>query len=326
MNKEIKILVITPTNHIEGLNNNLKKIGSIKFMTDPSYEQIKKIIKNYDGIFTNPNKSKVFLDKNLLKSANKLKVICTASTGTNHIDVAYAKQKKIKILCLKEDRSTINKISSTAEHAFALTFASIRNIVASFESVKKNDWDYTKFIGRQLDNLTFGIIGYGRLGKLYANYLKPFKSKIIVYDPYKNAKNKHIKQVNNINSLLKESDVISLHVHLNNETNKMINKKSFIKMKKNVIIINTSRGEIIDDNDLIDFLKKFKDSKYATDVLTNEVTKSKNNKILRYSKKNSQVLITPHIGGMTKEAQEIAFNHSAKKLSYFFKNFSYSPK
>ena len=319
--KKINILVITPTNHITGLNKELNKIGNVKFIEDPTYKQVKKIIKNYDGLFTNPNKSKVCLDKNLLKLAIRLKVICTASTGTNHIDMKYAKKNKIKILCLKEDRSTINKISSTAEHAFALTLSSIRNIISSNQSVLNNEWDYTRFIGRQLNNLTFGIIGYGRLGKLYANYLRPFKANILVYDPYKKVNNKYVKQVNKIDYLLKASDVISLHVHLNNETNKIINKKKFNKMKKNVIIINTARGEIVNDKDLIYFLTNNKDAKYATDVLSNELSNIKNNSIIKFAKKSSQVLITPHIGGMTKEAQEIAFNHSAKKLSCFFTDF-----
>ena len=115
----------------------------------------------------------------ILDKAKKLKVIAT-STGTNHIDLNYAKKKKIKIISLKEERKLINKISSTAEHALALTLASIRNIAISNKSVLLGEWDYTKFIGHQMNFLTVGIIGFGRLGKKYANYCKSSSKSIFL--------------------------------------------------------------------------------------------------------------------------------------------------
>ncbi|PPR48320.1 MAG: Hydroxypyruvate reductase [Alphaproteobacteria bacterium MarineAlpha5_Bin8] len=317
--KKYKILVITPTKHILGVNKILKNIGHVTFKDDPTYKDIKKIIKNFDAIYTNPNKSKVYIDEKLINLGTRLKVICTASTGTNHININYAKKKRIHIISLKNERKTINKISSTAEHALALTLATLRNITASFDSVKKGEWDYTKYIGRQLDHLTIGIIGYGRLGKLYSKYIKAFKSKILVYDPYKSINSSSVKQVKKIEYLYKKSDIISLHVHLNKETKEMINKQSFNLMKKDVTIINTSRGEIVKQNDLIYFIKRNSQAKYASDVLSDEILNKKNNLLVNLARKNNQVLLTPHIGGMTKEAQKIAFNCAAQKLSKFFK-------
>ena len=132
-----KLLVITPINHIEGLKRILENIGTVTYKDDPSYNYIKKIIKNFDAIYTNPNKSNVLIDKDLIDSGKKLKVICTASTGTNHIDIKYAKKKGVHIISLKNERKIINKISSTAEHALALTLTSLRNVIPSYESVKK---------------------------------------------------------------------------------------------------------------------------------------------------------------------------------------------
>ena len=100
----------------------------------------------------------------------------------------------------------------------------------------------------------------------------------------------------------------------------MFNKSFFSKVKKNVLIINTARGDIIDENNLINFLKKNKKAKFATDVIENEIFSKTKNKLINYAKKNqNQVLITPHIGGMTTEAQEMAYNFAAKKLTNFFK-------
>tara|TARA_Y100000590_G_scaffold211779_2_gene239983 strand:- start:5264 stop:6229 length:966 start_codon:yes stop_codon:yes gene_type:complete len=309
-----KILVITPVKHIPGVVEKLNSIGNVTFIDDPSLDEVVKIIPKYHAIFTNPNKSNVYIGKEIIDSANMLKVICTASTGTNHIDQNYAKLKGINIISLTEERDIINKISSTAEHAFALMLSSLRNIPQSFDSVKSQKWDYEPFIGRQLDHLTIGIIGYGRLGNYFCKYAKPFTSNIIAHDPYKKIDDNNIDQVN-LEHLLIKSDVISIHVHVTDETIGMINDDCFSKMKSSVLIVNTSRGDIINENDLVKFLANNEKAKYATDVLANEIIDNKiDNKIINFAKKNNQVIITPHIAGMTVEGQMLAYNHAAKLL------------
>ena len=318
MKKKIKILVITPVKHIKGVVENLSKIGDIIYLEDCRLNDLKKIIHDYDAIFTNPNKSKIFLSKNLIDLATNLKVICTASTGTNHIDIEYAKKKKITILSLKEERKIINEITSTAEHALALTLASLRNIKYSFDSVLKDEWDYTKFIGRQMNQLKVGIIGYGRLGKLYSGYCNAMGAEVLSYDPYKKIREDFVNQFNNLEKMVMDVDILSLHVHVNENTVDLINKNLLNRMKSDVIIINTSRGEIINESDLVEKLTECPLMKVATDVLTDEVRSKEKSKLLEYAKNSSQVLITPHIGGMTSEAQEIAYNHSALRLTMFF--------
>lgn len=312
---KFKILVITPIKHIKGLELKLKKKSFVKILNDPSKNDVLKIIHKYNAIYTNPNKSKIYIGKEIIDKATNLQFISTASTGTNHIDKNYAKNKNIKIISLTKDIKTINKISSTAEHALCLTLATVRNLIPSFDSVKKGNWDYTKFIGRQMDHLKIGIIGYGRLGKFYAKYCKAFNSKIFVFDPYKNIKEKYIKQVNSLNFLLTNSDIIVIHVHLNSETFHMISKKNLFRLKKNAIIINTSRGEVVDENSIINFLKKNKKAKYACDVIENEINKKTGNELINYSKNSNQIIISPHIGGMTEEAQQIAYHRIADRLN-----------
>ena len=116
-----------------------------------------------------------------------------------------------------------------------------------------------------------------------------------------------------------KSDIISIHVHVTDETLGMINKDCFLKMKSNVLIVNTARGDIIVESDLIDFLVKNKYAKYATDVLANEVISKSDNSIINYSKKGNQIIITPHIAGMTCEGQAIAYNHAVQMLSDYLK-------
>lgn len=319
-NTKIKILVITPVKHIKGLVEILESIGIVDYLDDPSLDEVIKTIRNYDAIFTNPNKSKVFIGKALLDSAEKLKVICTASTGTNHIDKEIAKDKKIPIIALTEERQVISKISSTAELAFGLTLDGLRNITISHNNAMMGQWDYTKYIGRQMDALTIGVIGYGRLGSIYCDYCKAFGSRLMVFDPYKEVDEKNIEQVDNISKLLGEADVIAIHVHVTEETIGMINQEHISQMKSNVLLINTSRGDIINEEDLVNFLHLNPESKVATDVLANEIQNRESSPLLKYAMKSNQVVITQHIGGMTCEAQEIAYGHAAKLLSDFFKS------
>jgi lactate dehydrogenase-like 2-hydroxyacid dehydrogenase len=310
-----KILIITPVKHIKGLYNKIKKIGKVRIIENISNKQFLKLKDEYKAIFTNPNKSQIYLGKKNLTKLTKLKIICTASTGTNHIDLDYCKKKKIKVISIAKDKKVINKISSTAELAFTLALSSIRNLIPSYLDVQSRNWDYEKFIGRQMNFVNVGIIGYGRLGKLFHRYCKAFKANVKIYDPF--IKNK-LKNFVSLKTLLKDSDLISLHIH-SNKNYKFLNKSKLTLMKKSVVIVNTSRGEIIDEKAMVAFLKKNKQSKIATDVLFNEIKNKFSSILYKYSLKNKdQVIITPHIGGMTIEGQKIAYTHAVDKLAKFF--------
>ena len=318
---KFSILVITPVKHIRGVTEILESSGIVTYMDDPSHSEVLSVIDNYDAIFTNPNKSKVFIDKKLLDVAKKLKVICTASTGTNHIDKSYAAKLKIPILSLTEEREVINKISSTAELAFALTLAGLRHVVKGHKSVMNGNWDYEKFIGRQMNCLTIGVIGYGRLGSIYSKFCLAMNSRVIAYDPYKKIIDENIEQTENLELLIQESDVIAIHVHVSEETIEMINDKCFLLMKNDVLIVNTSRGDMVNEQDLVRFLQSNPEARVATDVLADEINNRQSSPLLKYSLSSDQVIITPHIGGMSREAQEIAYGHAANLLSYFIKQF-----
>ena len=316
----VKILVITPVRHIIGVPEILESSGDVTYMDDPSADEVISVVGDYDVIFTNPNKSKVFIGRDVLDTAKSLKVICTASTGTNHIDKAYAKELDLPILALTEEREVINRISSTAELAFSLTLASLRHVVKSYKAVLKGEWNYEKYIGRQMNCITIGSIRYGRLGSMYSKYCKAFDSRVLVYDPYKTVKDRGIEQVDNLEYLLKESDVIAIHVHVTKETIEMINKSCFDLMKKDVVLVNTSRGDMVNEVDLVNFLQSNPNSRVATDVLADEIKNRMSSPLLKYALESEQVIITPHIGGMCREAQEIAYGHAAKILRNFLKN------
>jgi D-3-phosphoglycerate dehydrogenase len=315
-----RILVITPVRHIMGVSEILESIGAVTYLDDPSFKEVVAEIGPYDAIFTNPNKSKVFIGKEILDVAKRLKVICSASTGTNHIDKFYAAQLGLQILALTEEREVISRISSTAELAFALTLASVRRVVCSHNDALSGEWDYTKYIGRQMNCLTVGVIGYGRLGTMYANYCKAFGSRVLVYDPYKTVEDDVIEQVDRLEKLLSASDVVALHVHVTDETYQMIDEAALSNMKSNVVLINTSRGDIVNEINLVDFLRKNPESSVGTDVLADEVRNRLASPLLAFAEESNQLILTQHIGGMTRDAQEIAYSHAAKMLANYFDN------
>lgn len=313
-----KILVITPVRHIKGVPEVLEATGSVTYMDDPTLPEVIDAISEYDAIYTNPNKSRVFIGREVLDVARDLKVICTASTGTNHIDKAYVAEKGLPILALTEERDVIERISSTAELAFALTMAGLRHVVRSHNAVLTGEWDYTRYIGRQMNCLTIGVVGYGRLGSMYSRYCRAFDSRVLVYDPYKTVDRDGLEQVDSLSALLRESDVVSIHVHVSDETIEMINANRFAQMKRDVLLVNTSRGDIVNEPDAVAFLRSNPEARIATDVLADEVRNRAASPLLKYAGESEQMIITPHIGGMSREAQEIAYGHAARLMQRFF--------
>lgn len=313
-----RILVITPVRHIVGVWDKLNAAGAVTCMEDPSLEEVLAAIGDYDAVYTNPNKSKVFIGREVMDAGRRLKAICTASTGTNHIDKEYAAKRGIAVLSLTEERKVIDRISSTAEHAFALTLAGLRHVVRSHAAVLRGEWDYTPYIGRQMDGLTIGVVGHGRLGALYTGYCLAFGARVVVYDPYKRVNREGAAQVANLGLLLRASDVIALHVHVTEETTGMIDASCFSVMKNDVLLVNTARGEVVNEADLVEFLCANPRARVATDVLADEIRKRLDSPLLQLALRSDQVIITPHVGGMTREAQEIAFGHAAERLRLFF--------
>ncbi len=310
-------LVITPVRHIANVPAILEETGEVTWLDHPSPAEVTERIPGHQAIFTNPNKSNVFLGREVLDAATDLRVICTASTGTNHIDKALAASRGVRILALTEEREFINRISSTAEHAFALMMASLRHIPDSFASVRAGEWDYTRFIGRQVDHLTIGVVGYGRLGGMFSRYCRAFGARVLVVDPYKRVEEPGIEQTD-LETLLAAADVISLHVHATPETQGMVDAGWFARMKPEVLLVNTARGDVVDETALLAFLDANPGARLATDVLANEVRGKGESPLLARAKGSDRILITPHTGGMTREGQEIAYGHAAGMLRRFF--------
>ncbi len=306
------ILCTTPIKHLKNIYQKLKKYGTLIYRPNINSINLKNLLnknKKIDYIFCNPNRQGYILDKKILKNSS-VKFINTASTGTNHINLKECKELGIKVTSLAKDFKLLNNLPSTSELSFGLMICLLRNIFKSYESVKKNRWDYLPFIGQEIKSLSLGIIGLGRLGKYMAKFGKSFGMKVYYHDPYVSSKKYHKVSLKNLFTL---SDVISIHTHVTNDTKYLVNKNLLKYSKKNQIIINTSRGEIVNERDIVQYLKEKKIYGYATDVLEHEFTNLNKSMIINNIEKLN-IIVTPHIGGMTIQGQQKAWDFAADKF------------
>lgn len=305
-----RIAVITPVSHLDGVCSLLETKGKIFYLeNNPSKLKVRDLLikENINVIVCNPNQQSFKIDFELLNNT-KVKIINSCSTGLNHIDLNYCQKNDIEIQCHKTDYDLINQLPSTSELAFGLMLSLLRNIPECNNHVSRYYWDYTQFMGRQIKDLKIGIIGYGRLGKMMKKYCDAFDACTYVYDPYVD-----IEQTS-LEDMFKVCDVISLHVHVTDETKYMISKKLLGLSKKGLYIINTSRGEIVNENDIVQSLDKGNLLGYGTDVIENEFDDITKSPIIKAMNKGLNIIITPHIGGMTIEGQTKAYNWSINKL------------
>lgn len=249
------------------------------------------------------------IDKSWMDKMSKLKVIVTPTTGLNHIDLEEAKKRGIKIISLKGHTSFLKDIPSTAEETLALMMSLVRNIPWAFDDVKKRNWNRDKWRGHQFIHKTLGLLGCGRLGKIVAKYTKALGMRILGTDPNVDANTltrQSIKKVT-MEKLFKESDILSIHVSLESDTYNLIKEKHLKMMKPTAYLINTARGEIIDEDALLKALQKKWIAGAALDVMWNEVGGAhlKNNPLVEYARTHINLLIVPHLGGATYEAMQI---------------------
>ena len=313
---KLKILVAEPETCHKDYINLLRSIGDVE-VKKMSRQMLLKEIKNYDILIIGVETR---VDREVLDRAERLKIIGSHTTGVDHIDLDSAQQKNVKVVTLREaPREFLDNVTATAEHTMAIILSLIRKIPWAFDSVRKRKWQRSKFFGNQLSGKILGIIGYGRLGAKVAKYALAFDMKVIAFDPYidpEKMRNDKVLPVE-FDYLLQNSDIISLHVKLTTETENMISFDEFKKMVRKPLIVNTSRGRIINEDALLHALENGFISGAAIDVLSAETVKANpliNNKLQRYACRNNNLLITPHLGGATYESMRITGLYIGEKI------------
>ena len=291
--ENMKVLIADAINE-KGIEN-LKEVAEVVVDTEITPEELSNTIHEYNGIIV---RSRTKLTADIIKKADNLQIIARAGVGVDNIDLDAATEKGIMVVNSPESTSV-----TVAEHTMGLILSMARKISIADKSVKDGKWEKKKFMGVELRNKTLGVIGMGRIGSQVVNRCKAFGMDAMAYDPYlpeEVAKQMGV-ELTDLDTVLKNSDFITIHVPLTPETKHSISTEQFELMKDTAYIVNCARGGVIDEDALYDALTNNKIGGAALDVYENEPPES-DYKLFELD----NIVLTPHIAASTKEAQRDA--------------------
>ena len=250
------------------------------------------------------------IDALLLNDASELKFVVSPTTGLSHVDLEYLKERSITCVYLGQIKSEISSVFATAELAWALLLAVARKMSLASISTQSGDWRRENFFGVSLSNKVIGIIGFGRLGRRVAEYALSFGMTVLAYDSDQKVfadLDKSIVQCK-LEYLILNSDFVSIHIPLNDDTENLISRERIDLLRDGAVLINTSRGEVVDEGALVDAVKSGKLFGVGADVLRNENDNNfdaSKSDLVQAANNGYNVVVTPHIGGWTDDAVRV---------------------
>jgi D-3-phosphoglycerate dehydrogenase len=289
----------------------LEQAGTVMILEDLDRAGLEQAVGEADVLWVRLRHA---IDGALLDRAPRLKAVVTPTTGLNHIDTRELARRGIELLSLRGEVELLRDIRATAEHTLGLMLALLRNVPAAVADVREGHWRRDRFQGTELYGKTIGIVGYGRLGRIVSRYLKTFDARVVATDP-KLRQGDGIVEAVTLAELLAESDIVSLHVDLREDTRGFFTAACFESMKPGSFFINTARGELIDEPALIRALASGGIRGAALDVVCHEdASGMPGHPLIEYARTHANLLITPHLGGCTAESKEKTELYLAGKL------------
>ena len=267
------------------------------------------IIADYEGIAV---RTKFLIDRELILAATKLKFVARAGAGLDNIDEVYAKTQNITLLNAPEGNS-----DAVGEHALGMLLSLMNNFRKADQEIRNGIWDREGNRGYELKGKTVGIIGYGHMGSAFAKRLSGFDVNVIAYDKYKTGFSDDYAREASMEEIVRQSDVLSLHIPLTAETRQLVDDEYFFHFRKPIFFINTARGEIVSVKAVLNAIKANKILGAGLDVLQTEKFPALNEQDWFEELKNSgQVLLTPHVGGWTFDSYRKISEVLAEKLQH----------
>ena len=273
-----------------------------------SREDTLEIIKEYTGIAV---RTKFRIDQEIFDAAKNLEFVARAGAGLDNIDEAIAKQKNIQLLNAPE-----GNMDAVGEHAVGLLLSLMNNFRNADQQIRNGKWDRDGNRGYELKGKTVGIVGYGFMGKSFAKKLKGFEVNVIAYDKYKTGFTDEFAREVSMEEIVRQSDVLSLHIPLTKETRQMVNEEYLFHFRKPIFFINTARGEVVNTTAVLSALKQGKIIGAGLDVLEAEkfpllglqdwyaeIVASEN------------IILTPHVAGWTFDSYRKISEVLAEKLA-----------
>jgi D-3-phosphoglycerate dehydrogenase len=232
----------------------------------------------------------------------RCRILAIPATGLDHIDLEACERAGIRVASLRGEVEFLRDVRATAEHALALALALLRRLPAAHRSVVQGAWDRDAFRGRELYGKTVGLVGMGRLGSIVAGYCRAFGMAVQGYDPRPDFPGELARRCDSLAELMSTSDVISLHVAYHAGTRHLIDAEHLALVRRSAVLINTSRGGVIDDAALLAALVDGRLSGAALDVVAGEPDVGAGHPLVRYARAHDNLILTPHIGGNTVES------------------------
>jgi len=292
----------------DGLDENgktlLKKSVEVTDQPGISADDLLKVVGEYDALIV---RGRTKVTAAVFEAGKKLKVVGRAGVGVDNIDLATAKAKGVTVV-----NSPLATTTAVAELTLGLMLGIVRELARADASMKAGKWLKKEFEGAELSGKTLGVLGFGRIGAAVAKRAAAFDMKVLGYDPLISADEikKRGGEPLSFDEVLKNSDMITMHLPLTPETKGMLNAAAFAKMKQGVYIICAARGGVIDETALLDGLNSGKVAGAALDVLTSEPPAPELAGLVGHAK----LIITPHVGAQTVEAQARAANDIAEEI------------
>ncbi len=300
-------LITEPSGYSPAALRMYRSLGPVYFWPELKGQKRERVLKEVRILAVGIS---IMIDRAFMERMPNLEIIASPATGLNHLDVAQARARGIRLITLRGRTSFLKRIPSTAEETIGLMLALIRNFPWAFDDVKRGRWDRMRWRGCQMAGKTLGLVGFGRLGKIVARIAKSFGMSVIAADPFvsKNAmRRRGVEQVS-LKTLFRKSDIVSLHVLLTDRTQNMIGERELKLMRQSAYLINTARAELIRNGALAKALRRGWLKGAALDVLWDERgdgSHLRKDPLWRYARTHENLIIVPHVGGATYEAMAV---------------------
>jgi D-3-phosphoglycerate dehydrogenase len=302
-----KVLIVEPTPYSGEVSAILSERADVT-LGDYEREELLQVIGGFSAVFVRLGQ---MFDSEMIARASSLRVIATPTTGLNHIDIVAAKAANVDVLCLRDEVELLESLSPTAELTWGLLLSVVRRIPKASLHTQSGGWDRNLFWSTELYGKTLGIIGFGRLGRKVANYGLAFGMNVIAFDVRASRTSGLPITLVDKETLIESADVVSIHASFSQGNLPVLNEQNIEGLKPGCIVINTARGELVDESALIRAIKSGRIAGAGLDVICSEQNINKDLVTLQ-SKYN--LIITPHIGGATIESIRKTELYMAHKL------------
>jgi D-3-phosphoglycerate dehydrogenase len=310
--REIRVLFVGPREMTEHVRAGLP--ASFRVSQATLEEEVDQALPQCSAVLDAYMRVRFSADR--LSKAPGLRVYVAATTGADHVDEGELTRRGIPLLSLRGQKELLRNITPAAEHSWLLLMACARGLRAAVDDVSQGIWDRNRHPGTMLRGRVLGVIGCGRIGQWMARYARAFGMSCLGHDPHLEEWPQDM-QESTLEALLEQSDFVTVHVPLNDETRGLIGRRELARVKPSCILINTSRGEIIDEGALLDALAQGRLAGAGLDVLRGEPDIGRH-PLVEYARTHPNLVLTPHIGGFSPDALRYVLGFCCKRLSEFF--------